>query len=74
MTDKIKTERVKVNLKANRIQLLKKNFLIIKRKKLRTKIVTMNVVGSFNVPIRGHQDLFLNPIRNKLKIKRLSFF
>ncbi len=55
MTDKIKTERTKVNLKTDRMRLLrKKNFLIVKRKELRVEIAAMNTVGPSNVLIRSH--------------------
>ncbi len=68
MTDKIKTEKTKVNLETNRMQLLgKKNSLVAKRKKLRAEIIILNIT---NIPIRGHQDPLLKPTRDKLKAKR----
>ncbi len=52
MTDKIKIEKVKVNLKADKTQLFdEKNSLIVKREKLRVKIVALNVTGPPNIPI-----------------------
>ncbi len=55
VTDKMETERTKVNLEADRVWLLEeKNFLIVKREEFRAKIVVLNVVGSFNVPIRSY--------------------
>ncbi len=64
----METEKAKVNLETNRTRLFgKKNSLVAKRKKLRTKIVALNAA---NVPIRKHQDPFLKPIRDKFKAKR----
>ncbi len=75
VSDKIKTEKTKVNLKADRIWLFdEKNSLIAKRKEFRTEIVILNVVGLFNIPIRGYQDPFLKLIQNKLKVKRPPSF
>ena len=55
MTDKIKTEKVKVNLEADRVQLFdEKNSLVAKRKELRTEIVALYAVGLFNIPVRSH--------------------
>ena len=72
MIDKIKTEKTKVNLKTNKIQLLgKKNSLVAKRKEFRTEIVILNVA---NVPIRSYQDLFLKPTQDKFKAKRSPSF
>ncbi len=54
MTDKMKTEKTKVNLKVDRVRLLgEKNSLVVKREKLRAKIVIMNAVRSSNVSIHG---------------------
>ncbi len=62
MTNKIETEKTKVNLEVNRIQLFnKKNFLIGKRKELRTEIITLNIAGPPNILIRRHQDPLLKP-------------
>ncbi len=75
MTDKMKTERTKVNLKTDKIRLFgEKNSLVVKRKKLRVEIVTMNVARFFNVLIYGQKDLFLRSIQDKLKAKRLILF
>ena len=50
MTDKIETEKTKVNLEVNRAQLFnKKNSLIVKREKLWVEIATLNVAGPSNV-------------------------
>ncbi len=55
MTDKREVERVKVNLEADRVRLLKeKNSLIVKREEFRAEIVVMNAVGSFNILVRGY--------------------
>ncbi len=55
MTDKMETEKVRVNLEADRIQLFgKKNSLVAKKKELRAEIVVLNVVGLSNVPIRSY--------------------
>ncbi len=57
MTNKIETKKTKVNLKADRIQLLgEKNSLIVKKEEFRTKIATLNAI---NIPIYSHQDPFL---------------
>ncbi len=62
MTDKMETEKAKVNLEADKIQLFdKKNSLIVKRKEFRTEIVILNVIGLSNIPIRSHQDPLLKP-------------
>ncbi len=75
MTDKIKTEKTKVNLEADRARLLEeKNFLVIKREELRVEIAAMNAAGSSNAPVRSQQDLFLGLARDKLKAKRPSLF
>ncbi len=53
--DKIKTEKVKVNLKVDKIQLFdKKNSLVAKREELRTEIVVLNAAGSSNVLVRRY--------------------
>ncbi len=73
--DKIKTEKARVNLEANKARLFgKKNSLIAKREELRTKIVALNITGPLNVLIYGYQNLFLKPIQDKFKAKKLSFF
>ena len=60
ITNKIKTEKIKINLETDKIRLLsKKNSLVVKRKELRTKIIVLYAAGSSNVPIRRYQDLFL---------------
>ena len=54
-TDKIKTEKVRVNLKADKVQLFgKKNSLVVKREELRIEIATLNAAGSSNVLVRGY--------------------
>ncbi len=54
VTDKMETEKTKINLETNKARLLgEKNSLVAKRKELRTKIVTMNTVKSSNVLIRS---------------------
>ena len=55
ITDKIETEKARVNLKTDRIRLFdEKNSLIAKREELRTEIATLNAVRLPNVPIRGY--------------------
>ncbi len=55
ITNKIKIEKVRVNLKADRVRLFdKKNSLVVKKKELRTEIVALNTAGYSNVPVRGH--------------------
>ncbi len=61
--NKIKTEKTRINLEANRIQLFgKKNSLVVKREKLRIEIAILNAAGPSNVLIRGYQDPLLRPI------------
>ena len=75
ITNKMKIEKIKVNLKTDKIQLFdKKNFLVVKRKELRAKIITLNVAGPTNVLIHSHQNPLLRPTRNKLKAKRPPSF
>ncbi len=75
ITNKMETEKVKINLEANKTRLLdKKNSLIAKRKELRTKIAALYTAGSSNILVRGHQDPLLKPIWNKFKTKRLPPF
>ena len=75
MIDKIKTEKTRINLEANKVQLFdKKNFLVAKRKKLRTEIVILNAAGHFNVLIRSYQDPLLKLTQDKFKAKRLPSF
>ena len=71
INDKIETEKIKVNLEADRVRLLgEKNSLVAKREELRVEIAALNAVGLSNAPIRGHQDPLLNQGRDKLKAKR----
>ncbi len=75
MTDKIETEKARVNLEVNRVQLLgEKNSLVVKKEKLRTEIVTLNITGLFNILICSYQDPLLRLIRDKFKAKRLLSF
>ncbi len=75
ITNKMKIEKAKVNLKANKVQLLgKKNSLIVKREKLRAEIAILNAAGPPNVLIHNYQNPFLKPTRDKLKTKRPSPF
>ena len=75
VTDKMETEKARVNLEADRIRLFgEKNSLVAKKKELRIKIATLNAVGFSNVPIRGYQNLFLRLTRDKFKVKRLLSF
>ena len=73
--NKMESEKVKVNLKTDKIQLFgKKNSLVVKKKELRTEIIILNVAGPSNVPIRRYQDLFLKSTQDKLKTKRPILF
>jgi len=55
ITDKMKTEKVKVNLKIDKVRLFnKKNSLVVKREKFRAEIIILNAAGLFNAPIYGH--------------------
>ena len=75
ITDKIETEKVKINLEADKIRLFdKKNSLIAKKEELQTEIVILNAAGPFNILVCGYQDPLLRPIRNKFKVKRLTLF
>jgi len=72
MTDKMETEKTRVNLKADRAQLFgEKNSLVAKREKLRTEIAMLNTA---NIPVRSYQDPLLKPTRDKLKAKRSPSF
>ena len=52
ISDKIETEKAKVNLKADKIQLFnKKNSLVVKKKEFKAEIVALNTI---NTPIRNH--------------------
>jgi len=52
MTNKMETEKAKVNLEVDRTRLFdKKNSLVVKREELRVKIVVLNAV---NVLVRSH--------------------
>ncbi len=63
MTDKMETERTKVNLEIDRVRLLgEKNFLVVKRKELRAEIVAINAVGSFNTLVYNQQDPFIRSV------------
>ncbi len=54
-TDKIETEKARVKLKANKIQLLdEKNSLVVKKEELRTEIIILNVAGPPNILVRRH--------------------
>ncbi len=55
MVNKIETKKTKVNLETNKVRLLgEKNSLVVKRKKLRTEITTLNIAGPSNVSTREH--------------------
>ncbi len=75
MTDKMETEKAKVNLEVDRVQLFgEKNSLVVKRKEFRAEIVALNAAGPSNILVYKHQDLFLKPTQDKLKAERLSPF
>jgi len=53
--DKIETEKTRVNLETDKTRLFdEKNSLIVKKEKLRTEIVILNIAGSSNISIRGY--------------------
>ncbi len=55
MTNKIKTEKVKVNLEVDKARLLdEKNSLVAKREELQAEIAVLNVAGLSNVPAYRH--------------------
>jgi len=55
IANKTEIEKVKVNLEADKVRLLsEKNFLVAKRKELRTEIVILNITGLFNVSIYSY--------------------
>ncbi len=61
INDKMETEKIKVNLEADRARLLgEKNSLVAKREELRIEIATLNAVGLSNALVRGYQDPLLN--------------
>ncbi|SRR6266566_1634012 len=71
MVDKIEIEKAKVNLEVDKTRLFnKKNFLVIKRKELRTKIAVLNIIRFINILICRYQNLFLRLIQDKFKVKR----
>ncbi len=75
MTNKIKTEKAKVNLKTNKIRLFgKKNSLVTKKEEFQTEIAVLHATRSSNVPVYRYQDPLLKPIQNKLKAKRPLLF
>ncbi len=75
IANKIKTEKAKINLEADRTRLFnEKNSLIAKKKELRAEIVILNATRPSNVPIRRYQDPFPRPTRDKLKVKRPTPF
>ncbi len=52
ITDKMETEKARVNLEADKMRLFdEKNFLVVKRKEFRIEIVALNAVGLSNVSI-----------------------
>ncbi len=75
MTDKIETEKARINLEVDKARLLgEKNSLVVKREELRAEIATLNVAGPLNVLIRSYQNLPLGPIRDKFKTKKSPSF
>jgi len=75
MINKMKIEKARVNLEADRVRLLgEKNPLVAKRKELRAEIVTLNVAGPPNIPIHSYQNPLLRPTQDKLKVKKPSLF
>ncbi len=55
ITNKMKTKITKINLEADKTQLLdKKNSLIVKKKEFRIEIAVLNATGSSNAPIRNY--------------------
>ena len=63
MINKIETEKVKVNLETDRIQLFnEKNSLVVKREEFRAEIATLNITGYSNVLICSYQNPFFKLI------------
>ncbi len=55
VTDKIETEKIKVNLKIDRVRLFdEKNSLIVKKEELRAEIAALNAAGPFNISIHDY--------------------
>ncbi len=55
MADKTETEKARVNLEADKIQLFgEKNSLVAKREEFRAEIAVLNAAKPPNVPVRGH--------------------
>ncbi len=55
VTDKMETEKARVNLEADKMRLFdEKNSLVVKRKEFRIEIVVLNVAGSSNVSIYSY--------------------
>ena len=53
--DKMKIEKARVNLEADRIRLFgEKNSLVAKRKELRAEIAILNAAGPLNILVCGH--------------------
>jgi len=60
IANKIKTEKAKVNLEADKIRLFdEKNFLVAKKEEFRTEIAILNVIGFSNVSICGISESVL---------------
>ena len=75
MINKMETEKTRVNLEVDRVRLFgEKNSLVVKREEFRVEIAVLYVVRPSNVPVRRYQNLFLRPIRDKFKVKRLLSF
>ncbi len=52
MADKIETEKARINLEVDKIQLFdEKNSLVAKKEELRTEIAALNAIKPFNIPI-----------------------
>jgi len=75
ITDKMETEKVRINLEADKVRLFgEKNSLVVKREELRVEIAMLNVAGLPNISIYGHQNPLLRLTRDKLKAKRPPSF
>jgi len=71
ITNKIKTEKIKINLETDKMRLFgKKNSLIVKKEELRIEITALNAAGPSNIPIYRYQNPFLKPTQDKLKAKK----
>ncbi len=61
INDKMETEKIKVNLEADKVRLFgEKNSLVAKREELWTEIATLNTTRPSNALVCSHQNPLLN--------------